>query len=376
MCVFYCIVYTLAPEIKFTSFTNWWTRLTVILAASWKTKVSPISVIWLHGILKCYVTFNWPWSSWCKEGAEKSFFRDAKHEDTFFLINQAHSISISAENFCVIRLALNRTFYSYVCAGTKAKKCDKFRSIYVSGEFVLFEMESFLYFFRSRIRKVLNLLDYFVKICPFWHNIFAKYQSFYGWVGMNCYKYWHERISHHQVFKIWEPWFSTQAKKEIGIFLKWHPQCSWIIFHTFLTLSICCWCCRNRRFHWGGNQTFITRWCAHFAFGIVAKSTAKRERARWKKESNQYVYNEIIQGSDATIECCWVWEKKKNTISFHQNSLEKFRHFKLFFSQWTSFCLCFCLCWCMRARVFGFFAVLDSSHKCICIWKNFLKPEE
>lgn len=126
MCVFYCIVYTLAPEIKFTSFTNWWTRLTVILAASWKTKVSPISVIWLHGILKCYVTFNWPWSSWCKEGAEKSFFRDAKHEDTFFLINQAHSISISAENFCVIRLALNRTFTLMCVQEPKQKNVTNF----------------------------------------------------------------------------------------------------------------------------------------------------------------------------------------------------------------------------------------------------------
>lgn len=96
----YCICFGAWNQVYF--FRNWWTRSTVvILAASWKTKVSS-SLIHAHTRHHdCMAYWNVtlhsidPGQAVCKEGAEKSFFRDAKHEDTFFLINQAHSISIS-----------------------------------------------------------------------------------------------------------------------------------------------------------------------------------------------------------------------------------------------------------------------------------------
>lgn len=73
------------------------------------------------------------------------------------------------------------------------------------------------------------------------------------------------------------------------------------------------------------------------------------ENRREAKELNLYVYNEIIQRS------------RMQTILFHQNSLEKFRHCKVFSTIIFHFFVC----------IFVVVAVFDLSHKCICIWKTF-----
>lgn len=69
-------------------FTNWWTCSTVILAVSWETKFSlslfhAHMVSWLYGILKRYVTFNWPWSS-CIKKVLKNHFSMTQNTSTLF----------------------------------------------------------------------------------------------------------------------------------------------------------------------------------------------------------------------------------------------------------------------------------------------------
>lgn len=152
----------------------------------------------------------------------------------------------------------------------KRKKCDKFQSIYLWSKCIFFQWKVFFVF---GIRKVLNLLDYFVKICPFWHNILAnsKYQSFSErskWTVINFVT----KDLYITLFKKYEriiDWTMISREKENRYCLQfWHCHSSWIILDTFVTLWICwCW---NHRLHWGGNQTFITRWYIYFG-SIVAK---------------------------------------------------------------------------------------------------------
>lgn len=170
-CVYRIVLcgYTLAPEIKFTSL-----RIDehVQLLLYWLWVEKQKSLAWHIEMLR-YIRLTLV--KLCKEGAEKSFFRDAKHEDAFFLINQAHSISISLpeqreENFFIIWLALNRT-----SIWTEARKnvTNFGRFTFQVSSYILNGKFLFSFFFFG-IRKVLNLLDYFGKICPFWHNISAQ----------------------------------------------------------------------------------------------------------------------------------------------------------------------------------------------------------
>lgn len=70
----------------------------------------------------------------------------------------------------------------------------------------------------------------------------AKYQSFHGWVEMNCNKYWHERIAHHQVFKIWEPWFPHEKKSNLYFLEMALPLLMNNMLHTFFNSVSMCWC--------------------------------------------------------------------------------------------------------------------------------------
>lgn len=77
-------------------------------------------------------------------------------------------------------------------------------------------------------------------------------------------------------------------------------------------------------------------------------------------EKTEYVYNKIIQRSDATSE----WRERKKTILFHQNSFVEVSTLQNFFTMIRFFSRFVCVC------VHFFVAVLDFSHKCICIWKT------
>lgn len=153
-----------------------------------------------------------------------------------FLINQAHSISIACREswrklFNNDKVALKSYFFY------EQKNVTNF------GRFT-FEVNAYIFngkFFVFGIRKVLNLLDYFVKICPFWHNILAnsKYQSFLErskWTVINFVT----NDLHITLFKIYENVIDrTMISKEKDnryCFQFWHCHSSWIILHTFLAL--------------------------------------------------------------------------------------------------------------------------------------------
>ena len=137
-------------------------------------------------------------------------------------------------------------------------------------------------------------------------TIFGKYKSFQ--MKMNYNKNSNEKNCTSNA-KIWTKlWFSSR-KKSLAFPLLMN------IAYIFNFHRFACW---NHLLHW--------KWKSNFYHPLIFILLLRE-----KKMLNQYVYNEIIQNKRCNEYWAWETHSHTQTILFHQNSLEKFRHFKLFF---------------------------------------------